>query len=620
MLLTLLRIVKKQFHAFLMLSLVVLATALRIVLISHNWPGTNSDEATMDLMASHIAYHGEHPLFFYGQSYMGVIQAYVGALLFHIFGVSMFSVRLGLVLMYALFLIGMYYLTSLLYTRSFALCVVGLLSFGSSELLTVQVLANGGYAEMRVFGVFIALIAFWLAYTSRPLEQQRKRSLSDEGEASLYSSGERQVSPLRRSLLYGLLGLCTGLALWSDLLILPCVLTSGLVLCCYCRREIVSRVGILLLIGFLIGFMPTILFNISAPANYDSLHALAGTTQYTASRNGVTLFQQILQALVITLPRATGVHPTCYVLEPMHYAGSITDLYPGSSVNPTQCFLIEGSWGLGVTIVWCIAFIMVVLPLWRYYRIGQKTGPKEPMLTSMECADANRKGKVTLLEERRRISILQSARCALLMSATLSFVLYMFSFPAAAEPRSTSRYLICLFFAVPVVLWPFWHGISKSINIRTLLIKRYPLVKLLEMVICFGILLSIFIMFISGTLDIWSEVPTGEAAYASQARLTQVLLNLGVTRIYSDYWTCARLTFQSQERLICAALDEHLQAGEDRYSPYRDGVHADPYPGYVFQRNSSQARLLERALGTRYIRYKFETYVLFVHKNNVDNF
>src|SRR5215813_5182472 len=130
------KIPKKQVYTLLMLGLVGLATALRITLISHNWPGTNSDEATMDLMALHIA-HGEHPIFFYGQGYMGSIQAYIGALLFPIFGVSIFSVRLGLVLMYALFLIGMYYLTSLLYTRSFALCVVGLLAFGSSDLLTV---------------------------------------------------------------------------------------------------------------------------------------------------------------------------------------------------------------------------------------------------------------------------------------------------------------------------------------------------------------------------------------------------------------------------------------------------------------------------------------------------
>ena len=59
----------------------------------------------MALEALHIAYRGEHPVFLYGQNYMGTIEAYLGALLFHIFGVSSFSIRLGLALMFALFLV-----------------------------------------------------------------------------------------------------------------------------------------------------------------------------------------------------------------------------------------------------------------------------------------------------------------------------------------------------------------------------------------------------------------------------------------------------------------------------------------------------------------------------------
>ena len=45
-----------------MIVLVVAASLLRYVLISHNWPVTNSDEATMGLMAKHIAERGEHPI------------------------------------------------------------------------------------------------------------------------------------------------------------------------------------------------------------------------------------------------------------------------------------------------------------------------------------------------------------------------------------------------------------------------------------------------------------------------------------------------------------------------------------------------------------------------------
>src|SRR5438067_10655933 len=83
-------------HELVMLALVIGATLLRFILIRLNWPFTNSDEGTMDLMALHIAFRGEHPIFFYGQEYMGPLEAYIGALLFHLFGVSVFTLRLGL--------------------------------------------------------------------------------------------------------------------------------------------------------------------------------------------------------------------------------------------------------------------------------------------------------------------------------------------------------------------------------------------------------------------------------------------------------------------------------------------------------------------------------------------
>ncbi len=78
--------------------IIVLATLLRIVLIAQGWPHSNADEDTMGIMAMHIAYHGEHPIFFYGQHYMGTLEAYLAAAFFHLLGASVFSLRLGSVL------------------------------------------------------------------------------------------------------------------------------------------------------------------------------------------------------------------------------------------------------------------------------------------------------------------------------------------------------------------------------------------------------------------------------------------------------------------------------------------------------------------------------------------
>lgn len=61
---------------------------------------------------------GEHPLFFYGQNYMGAIEAYLGAAAFRLFGVSVFSLRLGTTLLFTFFLICMYFLVGMLFNKS----------------------------------------------------------------------------------------------------------------------------------------------------------------------------------------------------------------------------------------------------------------------------------------------------------------------------------------------------------------------------------------------------------------------------------------------------------------------------------------------------------------------
>src|SRR5581483_1482393 len=129
--------------------------AIRVVLLSQGWPHTNSDEGTFGMMAINIAFHGEHPIFMYGQNYMGTTQAYLGAALFRLFGISLFNLRLGLVFLFALFMFAMYLLTSVLYTKSMALITLLLLAFGASYVIYRQVQALGGWVETLFFGALL---------------------------------------------------------------------------------------------------------------------------------------------------------------------------------------------------------------------------------------------------------------------------------------------------------------------------------------------------------------------------------------------------------------------------------------------------------------------------------
>src|SRR6266699_168127 len=97
------------------LIVITIAIVLLLILIENSWQGTGSEEGTFGIEAMHIAYRREFPIFMYGQNYMGVLESYLGAILFHLFGVSLFSLRLCMLIFFAFFLICVYYLISMLY-------------------------------------------------------------------------------------------------------------------------------------------------------------------------------------------------------------------------------------------------------------------------------------------------------------------------------------------------------------------------------------------------------------------------------------------------------------------------------------------------------------------------
>lgn len=162
-----------------MFAIVAAATLARFFLIYSNWPTTNSDEGNMGLLALHVAYQGDHPTFFYGLPYMAPLEGYIAAPLFRIFGASLFTLRLGLLPLFAAFLICMYYLTRLLYTEKFALAIVILLNLGSGNIIYLQIKAVGEYPETELFSALIPLLAAWLAlHTLRSRVRYSRRNES----------------------------------------------------------------------------------------------------------------------------------------------------------------------------------------------------------------------------------------------------------------------------------------------------------------------------------------------------------------------------------------------------------------------------------------------------------
>ena len=215
----------------------------RLVLTLFTVPVSNSDEATFGLAALHIARGREHPVFLYGQHYMGMLESYLAAPLVAVFGPSWPVLRLPMLALYAIFLYLIHRLTRRLGTPWFAAFVVGLLALGPERVVRDQLTVVGGRPEVKPAVLLMLLITVGLA----------------------------AGTVHRRRLAIGLFGLLVGLAVWSDWLILPYLAVAGLALVWAVRRELLGWSGLLLVTGVVVGVAPMIVDNLRAGPGDDSL-------------------------------------------------------------------------------------------------------------------------------------------------------------------------------------------------------------------------------------------------------------------------------------------------------------------------------------------------------------
>lgn len=247
----------------------------RGALVAAGIPLTNSDEATMGLMARHILAGIHAPVFFYGQHYMGALEAYVAVPLFAVAGSSTAVLRLFNVVLYAAFLVAMYHLCRRLFTPWFAAVIVGLLALGSDRVVKDQLISGGGYPEINALAAALLLAAV--------------------------------VGP-RRPLGYALFGLGTGLALWSDPLVAPYVAVAWGLLVASDARRLLGWAGGALAGGLLLGLAPVIVHDfVSAPSN-NSIRVLFHLSNAGHDQLGNAGLADYLYGGVLTgIPMATGL-------------------------------------------------------------------------------------------------------------------------------------------------------------------------------------------------------------------------------------------------------------------------------------------------------------------------
>ena len=276
------------------------ALALKGALLAGRAVPFNSDEAIVALMARHIL-RGERPWFFYGQAYMGSLDAYLIAGAFRLGGERVLMVRFVQAALFALFL-ATGYRVALRFSGSprVALLALLLLAF-PPVLLTLYTTATlGGYGEALLLG---NLLLWWGHRLGR--EDARRRALW---------------------LAWGLVG---GLGFWAFGLVLVYLVPVGLWL--LTRRP---RPGDLSLaaLGFLVGSGPWWLGNLGRfEAGVAELLGVAVSSTATAGGFLGNVAMRTFNFIVLGLPVLFGLRfPWSVAGPPLWMAAPVLVVYLGA--------------------------------------------------------------------------------------------------------------------------------------------------------------------------------------------------------------------------------------------------------------------------------------------------
>lgn len=175
-------------------SLILILIFERLILLKLGAFPFNSDEAIVGLMAKHIL-QGERPIFFYGQAYMGSLDAFLVSFAFKIFGIHVWVIRFVQIFLFALTLIALYMFVIIAFDDDkIAFLSSSLLVFSPINLVLYTTVSLGGYGEAFLIGAISFLISVLL------IKQFLKFPVID----------------LRTHLNFIILGFLCGLGLWTN--------------------------------------------------------------------------------------------------------------------------------------------------------------------------------------------------------------------------------------------------------------------------------------------------------------------------------------------------------------------------------------------------------------------
>jgi 4-amino-4-deoxy-L-arabinose transferase-like glycosyltransferase len=499
--------------------------ALRLWLLARGLPTLDSDEATIGLMALHLR-HGEWSVFFWGQSYMGSLEAVVAAPFVWLLGPSASALRLAPLLMGLAAIAAVAVLAARLYSPRVALVAAVLLAFGSPYFIVLSVRAYGGYVETLLLGALLLLLAL---------------GGSEPAGRSWWATA--------------LLGLLAGLALWTNLLVAPFLLAVAAILWWQRRTDLLGRKGLLLLATLLLGAAPAIVYNVANGAA--TLTTILGITAVGARGPGAvvpSLPGNVWLLLTVSLPILGGGFLGGY-----QSAGLTIGDYRLAATAQPLAYAVDLLLTLGAVALLAAAGLGA-LRGWRELRAPA---------SAVEAGPAERARRVQRQGEAALLLITACYVVAMILTRRSDlFAVPRYLFPIATCAPVLARQLL------RVTDWAAVRRASHGvIHIARTALPALALAALLSWNLAGAAAVN---PVGTAALDHGVWVTNDDAPLLALLRAHHVR-----TVISNDYWEGLRLTFESGETCIAVMVTPQGHPGFNRYSPYVTGGLADARPAYV---------------------------------------
>lgn len=152
---------------FVLTGIILLGLLLRVLQLMVSGFGIESDEAIVGLMAKHISEGKDWPIFYYGQHYMGSLEAILTAGVFSLFGVSTASLKIVPLLFSLLHIATVYALASRFCEKKYALIAALLTAVAPSTLVLWSSKARGGFIELVMLGTLSLLLTYEVMVAAR---------------------------------------------------------------------------------------------------------------------------------------------------------------------------------------------------------------------------------------------------------------------------------------------------------------------------------------------------------------------------------------------------------------------------------------------------------------------